>query len=332
MLQRPRDSTTITQQLIANIEQRLQHHVSIVAKTLLEHHDTLYITFIGAGLARASAELVYWPLRQLSEKNIRLVSGEEILYHTLPYHEEKALVLLFSEPGTENVAAKIATTTRLTGNNMVLVSTPLPDALSPYLPRERIEISEKPFSLSFIIAASKIVAVIIEKYSSIKIRKNRIINEYTNISQIYDDLIRKYEDTIQKIVSIIETSNNIIVYSSPTMMPASYLFEWCLYKQGIPIRIYNLSAILSHLSEELFKKSKNISTIFLLTDIESDIVREAKFKLSFTSNQRISIAELTIHTDPLTAPLYASLILNNVCIEVSRKENHAKNSNTSLFS
>ncbi len=321
MLQRSRDSTAITQHLIANIEREIEDKIGTVAETLLQQYDALYIAFIGAGLARASAELVYWPLRQLTEKNIRLVSGEEILYHTLPYHEEKALILLFGEPGTENIAAKIATTTRLTGNDLILVSTPLPETLSPYLPEARIEVSEKPFSLSFIIAASKIVVITIRKYSDIKVRKTRIINEYTNISQVYDDLIKRYDSIINKITSLINSDNdNTIVYSSPTLMPASYLFEWCLYRQGIPIRIYNLSAILSHLSQEFFRKPRKVSAIFLLTDIESDIVREAKFKISFTSNQKIDTTELVIHTDPLTAPLYASLVLNNVCTKIGGNE------------
>jgi len=301
------------------LEEVLAQRVKDIEEVLTEPYDAVYISFLGTGLAQAAAGLVYWPLRQLSERNIRLVTGEEILYHTLPYHGERSLVILFGEPGTENLVAKAATTVRLTGNKLVPLTAPLPATLSQYLPEHRVEISEEPIPIAFIIVAAKLVTILVDKYSEIKIRKNRVINEYNNIAQVYNDLLEKYSQILSNITSKLRRENTTItIYSSPTLMPASHIFDWCLSLENYTPKIYNLSAILSHmLTSHLNQYSSNIA-LFLLTDIETDILREAKFKLTFLQRPSIETIELIIHTDPLTAPLYASLILIKACTDLRK--------------
>ena len=322
MLQIPGNSIAlreISQQDITRLEKVLAQRVKNIGEVLAEPYDTIYVSFLGAGLAQAAAELVYWPLRQLSERNIRLVSGEEILYHTLPYHDERSLVILFGEPGTENLVAKTATTVRLTGNNLVPFTAPLPATLSQYLPEHRVEISEEPIPIAFIVAAAKLVTILVDKYSGIKIRRDRVRDEYSNIAQIYDDLLEKYSQTLSNIVSRLRRENpTIAIYSSPTLMPASHIFEWCLSLERYIPRVYSLSAILSHMLMNNSNQQNNSIALFLLTDVETDILREAKFKLTFLRRQSIEAIELIMHTDPLTAPLYASLILIKACTELRK--------------
>ncbi|ABM79898.1 hypothetical protein [Hyperthermus butylicus] len=62
--------------------------------------------------------------------------------------------------------------------------------------------------------------------------------------------------------------------------------------------------------------------IFLLvfaTDVEADILRELRFKLSIAQNKG-KLAEIIMHTDPLTAPVYASLIAELIGDMLSGRE------------
>jgi hypothetical protein len=320
LLQRIKNGTPITQSELANLEKTISGKMEEGTKDFLREtfFKTLYIGYFGSGFAKSAAGILYWPLRQLSNKDVRLTPGEEILYHTLPYHDEDSLVILFAEPGTENLVAKTSDAVRLTGSRMLVIAPPLPDIILSRITGPSITIDYQDLPLAFIIAAAKLATILSKSIGEIKIRTERVVNEYSEISIIYNDLIDRYRNNIANISDTIVQLKKVIIYTSPTLEPASNLLHWYLNTVAIESKLATISTLLSDISTSANYLFADTLSLIVSTDVEADILREAKFKASL-ANIRSYLSELVIHTDPLTAPLYASLISNRIYTTVVEK-------------
>ncbi|KSW11760.1 hypothetical protein CF15_02835 [Pyrodictium occultum] len=309
MLPIPRDSAALTQATLSRIEA----DSASKAKELVERLGTLrtiYVAFAGSFYAQASAHLLYWILRQLTDHNVYIDPIEAVIYHTLAYHEESPLIVLFAEPGTENIVARAADAARLTGARLVAVTPPLPGIIAKHVGRDSlVEVASQRPSLHYLLIAAKTAASLADKLSSIKVRVKRLIDEVSNISAIYESLIDAYKDTIESIRELIGRGE-LDVYASTTMLPAAYILAG--YQKNT--RIYPLSSLLVHLST----RALGPQILAMLTDVEEDVMREVRFKKSMYMNEEARVIELVMHTDPLTAPIYGSIIIEKV-VDATRR-------------
>lgn len=303
MLPLTRDSTTLTVSTLAAIEADATSKAKTVTE-LAESPNTIYVAFAGSFYAQSAAHLFYWILRQLTDKTIYIQPIEAFLYHTLAYHEETSLLVLFAEPGAENIIARTADAARITETRFVIVSTPLPDIIAARIGKENLieVISQRP-SVHYMLLAAKSAAYLAEKFSGIRIRVNRLLNELSDISYVYDSLINRYKQFINDFVEAVKAGKELSVYASTTMLPTAYILSGYIHR----VNVYPVSSLPVHMTARLLHGT----VLAMLTDVEADILKEARFKLSMYAPKDARILELALHTDPLTAPLYGLLVVEH---------------------
>lgn len=303
MLPLPRDSTALTPTTLSSIEADSTRKAERIVERV-GSPTTIYVAFAGSSYAQASAHLFHWILRQLTEKTIYIGPVEAFLYHTLAYHDEPSLILLFAEPGSENIIARTADAARITGTEFLVVTQPLPDIIAERVGRENlVEVASPRPSIHYVLVAAKSAARLAEMFSSIRVRVERLSNELSNISSIYESLIDKYSDVIPVIAEMIAKKERIDLYASTTMLPPAYILAGYTNKAGV----YPISSLPVHVTS----KQLHSNVIALLTDIEADILKEVKFKVSMYMPGNSHIVEFIVHTDPLTAPIYGSLVVEH---------------------
>lgn len=301
-----------TREELRNAEEKLQQ---LVAELPLEQFlgaPTLYIAYAGPFYARAAAGLLYWPLRQLTEKDVHLDPAESLSYHVLAYRDTEAAAIAFFEPGSENTLARLSEASRLTGTRLLAVAPPLPPPVEDRVTSQGTElvvVEGLPLVTAYLLLAAKLAAEAAKRLGGIELRRKRIVNEYSNISVVYDELLAEAKEELGKIAAAAETVD--IVAYTPTMEPAAAIASLAIaVKRGSPPATMTLTDALSTIAHGL----KPRTLLVLATTAEQDLLREAKFKLSFTA-QQTRLTQLVIGTDPLTAPLYASIALTRLLAE-----------------
>ena len=303
MLPLPRDSTALTPATLSSIEAdstgKAEHVVEHIGSP-----TTIYVAFAGSSYAQASAQLFHWILRQLTEKTIYMGPVEAFLYHTLAYHDESSFILLFAEPGSENIIARTADAAHITGTRLLVVTQPLPDIIAERVGRENlVEIASPRPSIHYVLVAAKSAAKLAERFSSIRVRVKRLVNELSSVTSIYESLIERYNDIVPIIAEILAKKERADLYASTTMLPPAYILAGYIDNA----RVYPISSLPVHVTS----KQLHRNVITLLTDIEADILKEVKFKVSMYMPGNNRIVELILHTDPLTAPIYGSLVIEH---------------------
>ena len=308
MLQGTADSST----LIAETKRYVRRQVELALAICEKLTDTLenvggstvvYAGYAGYSYARAAAITYYRALRQLAQLNANIEAVEALTYHVLAYREEGSIILLFAEPGTENMLGRIADAARYTGAKLTIVSPPLPPILKVWINENHlVEVNEEDPTLAYMIASLRLAARTASKASGVKLRIDRLKSEMEDLDSIVEDLILKYRGELEQLARIREGANIAITFT-PTMEPPAIILGRVLQEKGFA-SLMPISSMLSYLAT----KSKPWDYVVVLsTDVEADSVRELQFKLSMTSKPP-SIVRINLRTDPLTAPVYATIL------------------------
>ncbi len=302
MLQLTRDSPIVALniQQLRDAEERAEKAIDYGLLATLAEATTFYIVYAGTYYAAAAAEVLYWPLAQLTDKRVEISTAEQLMYHVLAYHDERASVVAFIEPGNENTLIRLSDACRFTGAKLVAIAPPLPPPVESRFNGEELLVVERtPLATTFTLIAAKMAAYMAEKVSGIRLRLKRVSEEYRDVSGVYTSLIEEYRRTLDEIALIDEAA----IYASATTMPAARLSSLALLAAGGYARVEPLTALLSDMSH---KAGREPLRVIIYTDVEADIAKEARFKARFMETGRL--LELQLHTDPVTAPLYSALL------------------------
>lgn len=298
-----------TREELRSAEEKLQRLVAELPLDQFLGAPTLYLAYAGPFYARASASLLYWPLRQVTEKDVHIDPAESLSYHVLAYRDTEAAIIAFFEPGSENTLARLSEASRLTGTRLLAVTPPLPPPVEDRVASQGAElviVEGLPLATAYLVLSAKLAAEAAKRIGGIELRRKRIIEEYSNIHSVYDDLVAETRKELDEIAS---TMNSIdIVAYTPTMEPAAAIASLAVAaKRGTPPATMTLTDALSVIAHGLRPRA----LLALATTAEQDLLREARFKLGFTA-QQTRLTQLVIGTDPLTAPLYASIALTRL--------------------
>lgn len=277
----------------------------------LDSLSRLYIAYSGSWYAPAASYTMYWPLRQLAQDiRVEVAPVESLLYHVFAYSrgEDEAFLVYYSEPGTENFVGRVLAATRVFGIKSLIVVPPIPESIIQQRLEKLHEIvvlaSEKLPQL-FILFSAKLTAKILDLVKSeITVRKERVIKEFSDVSMVYESLLERYSREASLVKDGLREAGSVGLYYSTTMQPTALYWSYVIEeKYRVYTHLHPLSAYMSRLGRA---RMYDLS-ILLTTDAEEDITREALFKTSHTQDSRL-LATITLHTDPLTAPVYGCLL------------------------
>ncbi len=270
--------------------------------------EDIYLAFNGPLFSEPAAYAFYWIHATLLEgKPPGIGYAESFLYYVAGYSDEYSTLLVFNEPGGENVLFRLLSTSKATGRKPVVVSLPLPPPLVQLIDSSNgfyLEIQEN-CPLVYILTSFYAALAVLEKNSSPNPRVKRISGE-KRVAVIYENLLTKYRASLEKALSDLSSSGSapaLIVYTPTLLGPAKMMYTL------ISVRKH---AYLASLSEFLSKYSfycPRVGSMYLLaTTVEEDMVREAKYRVA-TNCKKTRLIEFVIGTDPLTAPIYLSMLL-----------------------
>ncbi len=287
----------------------------VVGDTVAHAHGArrVYLAFIGSGYAEAAAYTAYWFLRVLSPATRASIHpAEDITYHVLAYREpeEGDIVIAFSEEGGENSLARLGEAARLTGARLIAVTPPIPPVIEARLgestllleiPGRRASIYEIVFSSVFGFQFAREVG------GAGGERVKRLEKEVGSYTPVLEELGKRYDSVLEEIREAVEKSPSILVSYTSTMRAPAVLLSSLAEQRGVQALKEPVTATITRIA------SRRLSTktlILMATDVEDDTLKELRFKVSMTMpSQQPRLLELRVKTDPLTAPVYGSILV-----------------------
>ncbi|GEM_PF-6711019 len=322
MLPLTRNST-----LVARSAEELRSAAERIAETarsptlsFLDEDIRLYAAYCGRHYAPAAAWLLYWPPAQIAERNISITSIEALVYHLLAYREERAGVVAFVEPGCENMLLRLSDAARHTGTYVAAVTPPLPPVIeSRFTGTELLEVEEAPLITGFVLLAAWLAARLLETAGSIELRRKRYLEELKTLDSVVDEVAEAYREDLKRLRGSAPSE----IAATPTMMPAAYVarhfYETSRHDIGRSrVSVVPISSLLPSLTQGVPSRTqdgekKGSDVIVFASSVEEDLLREIRYRASIAGREDIHV--VTVGTDPLTAPLYAILLVSRLYIE-----------------
>lgn len=249
------------------------------------------------GTFKSAGKYLAHLMNSLSRVSTFYVQPHELMYYVAPYDEGREPdILLVATPGGVNDLYLLLDQLVLTGHRVALVTEPLPEFMK--LKYGSVDLAEVPLGRMGLL---KLLAVL--AYSASRVAKEelsrraeRIASECLSIGQVADELVEMYREELKAIKDVF-LEPHIVTYT-PTMEPAAEMVSLG-YGKSLAIMADISSA---HLYVDRFARK----VIAFTTDVEIYTVR---YYLSKIAEKGGKTSEVRIRTDPLTAPLYALLLL-----------------------
>lgn len=272
--------------------------------------DHLVVAYAGLGYAEAAAYTLYWLVEQLAPKlHVDIHVAEEAAYHVLAYREKSnTALILFAEEGEENNVLRVSDAARLTGSSVFIISPPQPPIVSARL-GDAAELVELPGARSPVYALAVAASLGFEIARTRNPESNRVRRlkaEIGSYTPVLGDLEKRYRDFIDGVVEAVRRGEDCLLSYTPTMRPAAAVLSSVLSVANVTVQREPVSTTIARIVQV-----RRLPQLLLLlrTDVEEDVVRELKFKTTMLMpSKQPRTLELHIRTDPLTAPIYGSLV------------------------
>lgn len=247
--------------------------------------------FSSAG--RYLAQLV----NSLTSSSAFYVEPHELMYYVAPYNEgREADALLVSTPGGTNDLYLLLDQLTLTGHRVALISEPLPEIIKRRF--SGIDAAEVPWND---MGALRLLALLAYSVSSIgrrelHVRTRRILDECLSLASVADELVERYDRELGVIGEAL--SEPYVVTYTPTLEPAAEL---------VALGLSRGPAVAVELQRAYLYVGRVFSKVLAFTtDVEAHVLR---YYLNKVVERGGSVGEVRLRTDPLTAPLYALLLV-----------------------
>ncbi|MEM2195673.1 MAG: hypothetical protein QW290_01135 [Sulfolobales archaeon] len=249
------------------------------------------------GLFRSVGRYFTQLVNSLTSVSAFYVEPHELTYYIAPYDEGREVdVLIVSTPDGANDLYVLLDQLTLTGHRVALISEPLPEVLKQrFAWVERAEISWGSMGLLKLLSLLAYTASSLSK-QELQVRTKRIKEECLTLAEVADDLIERYDRELKAVREAL--SEPYLITYTPTLEPAAELASLALSKSvAIAVEVPVSYLYVGKISSKV---------LAFTTDVEVYTVRYYFNKIVEKGG---TISEVRLRTDPLTAPLYALLLL-----------------------
>jgi len=270
--------------------------------------ENILITHDTSGLIPASTLLnLFLTLKPSS--NVTLIPLEVFYSVQAPYYSKPTIIFLTDVKSTP----RTSDTLRLLSITHIVFSPKIPPNIP--LHRRGFNIVELPES------SSREETIFLEMYTSTLMffktlstdsrRAKKVYSEVSTLDSILEDLLDHYKEECDEVVDLVKSSNEILILYTELLKPiAQYLYNKISLKgKGIPLKILPLE-LASEYSTQL---PSNI--VVLRTSMEEDTFRAFRVRAGLELKSR-RLIDISVKTDPLTAPYYAFIILWSILNEL----------------
>ncbi len=289
-------------ELFSTVKRGEEEASRIVDAVLGEIRERLIISYTGVG--SIAAYTMYWILREVApQTSVELYSGDALAFHVLAYRRSRrdeysvasdTSVVLFAGPGGENQLLLVRDAALYTGAGLIVVSHRLPPVVEQRLGGEPLLVElEPPYPLYATILAARLGAVLASRRGERNVRVERVSRETADVSSVVRELVERHGADAERLL----TCRPCIYAYTPTMTGPARLAA--IMTRSVSMGVQECLSALSW--------GVDVKGLALLyTSADEDAVRELRFK-AMTSG--LDIRELKLGTDPVTAPLYATILL-----------------------
>ncbi len=249
------------------------------------------------GVFRSAGKYLAHLVNSLSGINAFYVQPHELMYYVAPYNEGRELdILLIATPGGLSDLYLLLDQLVLTGHRVALVTEPLPESMKARF--GSVELAEVQLGRMGLLKLLASLAYSVSKVarSELRRRADRVAGECLSLAQVADELVEMYSEELKAIRGVF-LEPHIVTYT-PTMEPVAEMVSLG-YGKSLAIMADISSA---HLYVDRFARK----VLLFTTDVEVYTVR---YYLTKIAERGGKVVEVRVRTDPLTAPLYALLLL-----------------------
>ncbi|WP_048191962.1 hypothetical protein [Pyrolobus fumarii] len=289
--------------LEARVKEAEDYASRVVDEMLKEARERIILAF--ASMGDTPAWIAYWMLREVAPTApVEIYEGDALAFHILAYRRSKkdeygiasdTTIYAFVGPGGENQLVFIRDAALHTGAALVVITPKLPPIIEERLGPEPLLVEPPgPYPLSASILAARLAAGLVEKLAERNVRVERVTGEARDLRSVVRELVEKHGADASR---VLECKGSCATVYTPTLKGPAMLAS--RINGSRPLSVQEMLALIA--AGTNFDK---VSLMYTTTD--EDVVREVRFK-SMTSGA--SLAELRLQTDPVTAPLYATMLL-----------------------
>lgn len=249
------------------------------------------------GVFRSAGKYLAHLVNSLSGINAFYVQPHELMYYVAPYNEGRELdILLVATPGGLSDLYLLLDQLVLTGHRVALVTEPLPESMRVRF--GSVELAEVQLGRMGLLKLLASLAYSVSKVARGELRRraDRVAGECLSLAQVADELVEMYSEELKAIRGVF-LEPHIVTYT-PTMEPVAEMVSLG-YGKSLAIMADISSA---HLYVDRFARK----VLLFTTDVEVYTVR---YYLTKIAERGGKVVEVRVRTDPLTAPLYALLLL-----------------------
>ncbi len=234
-------------------------------------------------------------LNSLSDIKCFWMHPQDLMYYLAPYEGEEATSVLITSPDEGiNTLTMLLDQLKWTGHRMALITQhDLPEIIAYKVPETVAYVNLN--TSEWLMATHVLLARATASVCREGLRHERLVREVSNLIVVVDDLIEEYEDDLRKVADFIREP--VVITSSPTMWGVAELIA---YSRNARRGRYLVEP------EAVPQVAAYVGKVLLIrTDVEEYSMRLIK-SLQMTSS--VSVLELKLHTDPLTAPVYGLML------------------------
>jgi len=291
VLERIRSSLSSQQELEAS---------SQILRRAIEGRRYVLVTSTGMfrGLGRYLAQLV----NSLTSSSTYYVEPYELTYYIAPYDESREVdVIATATPDGYSDLYILLDQLVLTGHRVTVISGNLPEQLKGRF--SYVDLVEVPWNELGLLRLAQLVAYSVASLSrgDLRRRARRVLDECTSLHIVVEDLVERYREELNTLRSIL-VRPHVVTYT-PTMEVAAQLLAY-----GSD-RSLAVVADLPSVHAYLRRVSKDV--VAFTTDVE---VYSLRYHLNKIAELGGRVVELRLRTDPLTAPLYALILVYYVIL------------------
>ncbi len=261
-------------------------------KNFIESSPRVILTYTGP--FSSPARYAALALASITMKESLWMHPQDLLYYKAPYDEgrESGIIIFASSEGL-NTLNLLTDQLTWTGHKVLVIAQHrIPDELAYKLRDEKL------FELEtgkWLLITHLLTGIAIGKLAGGgALRRGRLVNEFTNIIPVIDDLVDTYEEVIDSLVDFLKEP--VVITATPTMWGIG---EFLTYS-GI-----NVDAVLTA-PEAAAALAKKIGRLLIIgTDVEEFSMKQLR-SLSLTSS--VKVFDFRLRTDPLTSPIYGLIL------------------------
>ncbi len=274
----------------------------VAGEVASEARERVVISYTGSG--DIPAYTAYWILREVAPTApVEIYPGDALAFHILAYRRSgrdeysvasDTTIILFAGPGGENQLLLVRDAAVHTGAGLVVVAPRLPPLIEERLGPEPLLVEPPdPYPLGATILAARVAAVLAARMGERNVRVERVGRETGDVASIVDDLLERHGGDAERVAGC----HSCVYTHTPTMRGPALLAA--RMSGGFAVGVQELLGYLA-------AGGSTRGVALLYTSADEDVVRELRFKCM---SRGASIVELRMATDPVTAPLYATILL-----------------------